>query len=94
VASGGVDVYRHIRFCAAERAAASDGTDIIAEGQGVERVAEAAEGWELCGEFRRKPGEVCEVTGLVETVDVGFFGGEGEVRKDLGFDGVQERRRD
>ncbi len=83
-----VHIDRHVGLLAGQRAGPRDGADILAELGAVERVAEGQERGKKGDGGGVEAGEVGEVAGLMDLVDVGFFRGEVQVFEDLGAYGA------
>ncbi|PKS07905.1 hypothetical protein jhhlp_006513 [Lomentospora prolificans] len=89
-AAGRVHVDGHVSLPPAEGSAPRNMGDVVAEGLGVDCVAEGEEGRQLGQGFVVEAVEVGEVAGLVDLVDVGLLGGEGDVVADLGAHVAQQ----
>ena len=90
IAAGSVDIDGHVGLASAQRAAASDVRDVVAECLGVEGVAQSEKGGELRKRIVVEAVEVGQITALVDLVNVGLLGGEGDVGLDLVADLAQE----
>ena len=65
--------------------------DVVAEGLGVERIAQREEGRELGKSAVVEPVEVRQVAALVNLVDIRLLGREGDIGLDLLADRSEER---
>ena len=85
-----VHVDGHIRLLATQRARARNARDVFAKGRRVKGIAQLVQGGQQRKRRFIEAVEVGEVAGLVDAVDVGFLGCEGEVSLDLGADGPEQ----